>query len=200
LDETSFAQKTGHGAWLHEEIAKVAGRVVGIDSSNIIPDSGLKTAGNAVIIKGNILDVGALLSEINFSPDVVVAGELIEHLENPLQFLQSFRRIPRLKGKALLLSTPNATAIHNCLIGLANRESTHRDHLCILSFKTLSTLLSRAGYDSWQITPYHAEFAEMKLRNYGLRKRLVVGGEIAIKLIEKIFPLLSFGLIAETTI
>jgi 2-polyprenyl-3-methyl-5-hydroxy-6-metoxy-1,4-benzoquinol methylase len=72
----------------------------------------------------------------------VVAGELIEHLENPLQFLRSFRQVSRLKGKALLLSTPNATAIHNCLIALGNRESTHRDHLRILSFKTLSTLLA----------------------------------------------------------
>jgi SAM-dependent methyltransferase len=200
LDETAFAQKTGHGTWLHEEIARVAVRVIGLDSSNIVLADGLVTARNAVIRKGNILDIDSFLSEIDLSPDVVVAGELIEHLDNPLQFLQSFRRIPRLKGKALLLSTPNATAIHNCLIAMANRESTHPDHLCILSLKTLSTLLSRAGYESWQIIPYHAEFVEMKQRNYGIRKNLVMGGETAIRLVEKIFPLLSFGLIVATTI
>ena len=130
-----------------------------------------------------------LISQIDVSPDIVVAGELIEHLENPLAFLRSFRCIPRLKGKSLVLSTPNATAIHNCLIAFANRESTHPDHLSIFSFKTISTLFSRAGYESWHITPYHAEFAEMKERNYGIRKNLVVGSEAAIKLVEKIsFP------------
>jgi hypothetical protein len=49
LDETAFAQKTGHGTWLHEEIAQVAVRVIGVDLSNIVPDDGLVTAHNAVI-------------------------------------------------------------------------------------------------------------------------------------------------------
>jgi hypothetical protein len=200
LDETALEKKVGRGTWLHEEIAKVADRVIGLDSSNIVPAAGLVTRRNAVIRKGNILDVDSFLVEIDFSPDVVVAGELIEHLENPLQFLRSFRRVPRLTGKALLLSTPNATAIHNCIIALAKRESTHPDHLCILSLKTLSTLLSRAGYERWQIIPYHSEFAEMKQRNLGIRRRLVEVGEMGIKLFEKVFPLLSCGFIVETTI
>ena len=200
LDETAFAAKRAHGSWLHEEMAKVAVRVIGLDSSDAVPDDGLVTAENAMIMRGNILDLNSLLSQIEVSADIVVAGEFIEHLENPLAFLRSFRHIARLKGKSLLLSTPNATAIHNCLIALANRESTHPDHLCIFSFKTITTLLSRAGYEGWRLTPYHAEFAEMKQRNYGIRKALVVGGEAAIKLLERIFPLLSFGLIAETTI
>ena len=38
LDETAFAQKTGHGTWLHDEITKVADSVIGLDSSAIIPD------------------------------------------------------------------------------------------------------------------------------------------------------------------
>jgi SAM-dependent methyltransferase len=200
LDETAFAAKQARGAWLHEEIAKSAVRVVGVDWSDALPEDGLTTAKNSQIRKGNILDLDSLLSQIDVSPDIVVAGELIEHLENPLEFLKMFRRVRRLAGKSLLLSTPNATALHNCLIALAKRESTHHDHLFVLSFKTLSTLLARAGYESWRITPYHADFAEMKHRNNGLSKRLVVAGETAIKLLETIFPLLSFGLIAETTI
>ncbi len=200
VDETAFIAKRTQGLWLHEEIAKVASRVIGLDASDTLPDDGLVTAENAVIKKGNILDLDSLLAELDLTPDIVVAGELIEHLENPLESLRLFRCIRRLQGKGLLLTTPNATAIHNCLIALANRESTHHDHLCILSFKTLNTLLSRAGYESWRIIPYHAEFAEMKHRNYGIRRKLVVGGETVIKLVERIFPLLSFGLIVETTI
>ena len=148
----------------------------------------------------DITGIGATSHAVAASHKIVVAGEVVEHLENPLAFLKSFRRIPQLRGKPLLLSTPNATAIHNCLIALANRESTHPDHLCIFSCKTITTLLTRAGYERCHLTPYHAEFAEMKQRNYGIRKTLVVAGETAIKLVETIFPLLSFGWIAETTI
>lgn len=200
LDETAFLQKTGHGTWLHEEITKVANSVIGLDSSATIPDDGLITARNGKIMKGNISDIGTFLAKAEFYPEIVVAGELIEHLDNPLNFLQSLRSIPRLKGTTLLLSTPNATAIHNCLIALANRESTHGDHLCILSFKTLNTLLDRAGYESWEIIPYHADFAEMRQRNSGIRRKLVTGGQAAINLVEKAFPLVSFGLIVSTTI
>lgn len=200
LDETAFAQKTENGTWLHEEITKVADKVVGLDSSTIIPADGLITARNGTIMKGNIFSIEEFLAETGFEPDIVVAGELVEHLENPLNFLQSLRNVSRLKGRTLLLSTPNATAIHNCLIALANRESTHADHLCILSFKTLNTLLSRAGYESWEIIPYHAEFAEMKQRNAGFQKKLIMGGQIAINFLEGIFPLISFGLLVSTTI
>src|SRR5215469_1485458 len=190
LDETAFVQKSGNGTWLHEQIAKVADSVLGLDSSATIPENGFVTAPNARIMKGSVLNAKNLLADINFRPDIVVAGELIEHLDNPLTFLRTLRNIPQLNGAILLLSTPNATAIHNCLIALASRESTHADHLCILSFKTLSTLLVRAGYHDWEIIPYYADFAEMKQRHRGVRKKLIMSGQAAINLIERNFPLL----------
>src|ERR1051325_9348778 len=134
------------------------------------------------------------------SPDVIVAGELIEHLENPLEFLRGLGGMPPLSGKRLLFSTPNATAAHNCIIALSKRESTHHDHLCILSFKTLNTLLSRAGYKNWVITPYYSAFDEMKQRNRGGRRKLVGFGQAGINAVEFMFPLLSFGFVVDAVI
>ncbi|MCI4678368.1 class I SAM-dependent methyltransferase [Rhodoblastus acidophilus] len=200
MDETAFAQKRNSGNWLHEEIAKCAKRVVGLDSSSMLPDDGLKTADNACIRRGDIFDLAAFLEREKFTPDTVVAGELIEHIDNPLAFLRLFRSLDILRGAEFVFSTPNATALHNALIGLFGRESTHQDHLCIFSFKTLSTLMRRAGYDDWTITPYHSDFVEMKSRNRGLRGQLVTGGEAAIRAAERAFPLLSFGYIVVTRI
>jgi hypothetical protein len=200
MDETAFAEKRGGGYWLHEEIAKRARLVVGLDSSPALPEEGLKTGENASIRRGNISELSDFLTHEAFTPDVVVAGELIEHVENPLAFLRSFRTIDVLKGAELVFSTPNATALHNFLIGFTGRESTHQDHLCILSFKTLSTLMQRAGYEDWTLIPYHSDFVEMKLRNPGLRGRLVEGGETTIRWAEWAFPLLSFGFIVTTRI
>ena len=49
LDENAFTKKRTHGSWLHEEIAKVALRVIGLDSSDVVPANGLVTAENAMI-------------------------------------------------------------------------------------------------------------------------------------------------------
>ncbi len=200
MDETAFDAKRGRGTWLHEVIAAHAREVVGLDNSARVPESGLETAPNAWIHRGEAEDLQGFLRARRFEPEVVVAGELIEHVESPLAFLRGLRAINTLRGKTLLLSTPNATAFHNVVIGLASRESTHRDHLSILSYKTLCTLCLRAGFREWELHPYYARFTEMRERNAGWRRALVSLGESGVNGIEWLFPLLSFGYVVEVTI
>ena len=197
MDETAWAAKRGRGTWLHEEIGRDALRVDGIDNSALVPAEGLRTGPNATIQRGDISDPQRLVAALKDSPDVVVAGELIEHLENPLEFLTRFSKIGRLSGKTLILSTPNATALHNVLIGLARRESTHHDHLCIFSYKTLATLCTRAGFTEWEITPYFSRFTEMQERHSGALRLAVRATQSVVNLIEWMFPLLSFGYIVR---
>jgi hypothetical protein len=197
MDETAWTAKRGRGTWLHEEISRNALDVVGIDNSALVPAEGLRTGPNATIQRGDICDPMRLVAALENCPDVVVAGELIEHLENPLQFLTRFIQIDRLTGKTLILSTPNATALHNVLIGLVRRESTHHDHLCILSYKTLTTLCKRAGFPEWQIIPYFSRFTEMQERHSGLRGFAVRAAQHIVNLVEWMFPLLSFGYIVR---
>jgi hypothetical protein len=197
MDETAWAAKRGRGTWLHEEIGGSALAVDGIDNSVHVPAEGLRTGPNATIRRGDITDPEPLVSALERTPDVVVIGELIEHLENPLQFLKRLAGIERLAGKTLILSTPNATALHNVLIGLAQRESTHRDHLCIFSYKTLATLCTRAGFFEWEITPYYSRFTEMLQRHSGLRRIAVRATQGVVNLLEWMFPLLSFGYVVR---
>ena len=200
MDETAWATKRGRGTWLHEEIGRKALHVEGVDNSALIPDEGLRTGANSIIRRGDITDPGILVSALEESPDVVVAGELIEHLENPLQFLKRFAEIDRLSGKTFILSTPNATALHNFMIGLARRESTHHDHLCILSYKTIATLCTRAGFTEWEIIPYFSRFTEMQERQSGLARLAVRVAERVVNAVEWMFPLLSFGYIVRIRI
>lgn len=201
LDETAFRSKSGRGTWLHEEIARRAVEVVGVDASTLVPESeGLATAHNARIVRGDVMALGLTLERLRFRPDVVVAGELIEHLPDPLAFLRAVVATPQLAGARLVLSTPNATAFHNVAIALVSRESTHHDHLFVLSYKTLCTLFRRAGFTNFRLQPYYARFTEMKERNAGLRRSLVVAGEGVVNAIEWCFPMLSFGFLVEARI
>ncbi len=197
MDETAWQAKRGHGTWLHEEISRGALEVEGVDNSKVVPAEGLRTAPNALIRRGDVVDPEQIAATLTLTPEVIVAGELIEHLESPLQFLRGFRRSERLAGSTLVLSTPNSTALHNVLIGMMRRESTHRDHLCIFSYKTLATLCTRAGFTRWEITPYYARFTEMYQRQRGPARLAVRAAERVINLVEWLFPLLSFGYIVR---
>lgn len=197
MDETAWQAKRGRGTWLHEEISRTADAVDGVDNSALVPVEGLRTAPNAVIRRGDVGDPKRLVAQLEIVPDVIVAGELIEHLENPLEFLKRFTGDARLAGRTLILTTPNSTALHNVLIGLARCESTHRDHLCIFSYKTLATLCTRAGFARWAIQPYFARFTEMQQRQRGLARLAVRAAERTINLFEWLFPLLSFGYIVQ---
>lgn len=194
-DETALV-KRGSGHWLHEEIARGARSVAGIDSSSAIPPEGIVTGPSSRIDRGDVMDPAALEAAIAGRPvDVVVAGELIEHLPRPHEFLQTLRAV--LPGRGLLLTTPNATSLTNVLVGLAGRESNHPDHLQLFSYKTLATQARRAGFERWRIVPYLMYYTEMQLRAGGLRARLVGAAERTVNAAEWLFPLLSGGLILD---
>jgi SAM-dependent methyltransferase len=193
-DETALMKcDTPH--WLHGEIAKVATRVLGVDNSKDVPPEGMVSAPNAKIIHGDVNRLDEVVHDSDI--DVVVAGELLEHLPQPLEFLRQIRRL--YPGKQLLLTTPNATSIANVLLAMSKRESNHHDHLQIFSVKTLNTLCLRAGFEAWDILPYHVYFTEMILRAKGLGRLGVKTAERLVNWAETMFPMLSGGLILHVS-
>lgn len=78
--------------------------------------------------------------------ELIVCGEVLEHLSNPGHFLDALRMA--YPGIPLAVTVPNAF----CLSGQdwllkRGRENVHRDHVCYYSVTTLTTLLKRAGYE-----------------------------------------------------
>ena len=82
-DHNLFSSKLRNGEWLHEEICKVARSVVGIDISAKSVDR-LNATGDYNFI---CADVECLNFIDEF--EVVVAGEIIEHVYNPGAMLDS---------------------------------------------------------------------------------------------------------------
>jgi len=142
----------GHGA-----------QVTGVDVSH----EAIKRArrgGTAGPLEFRVVPEGVALPFAEDAFDVVWAGEVLEHVVDPVAWLADVRRILRWGGR-LVLTTPYHGRVTTVLLGLrAGAFDAHfdprADHLRFFSQRTLRSLLQDAG------------FAEVDLRATGGRPLL----------------------------
>ena len=87
------------------------------------------------------------LAEAGYSSgyfDVVIASELLEHLEDPLRVVTEIARILR-PGGLLWATTPNVKGLSSRMLGL-NWTTVSPDHLHLFSQKGITRLLHSAGF------------------------------------------------------
>ncbi len=131
------------GAWLHGHLQAVATSLVGID----IDEAGVKEADSAgyEVYAADCRDPEAL-DALGIAPaQLVIAGEVIEHLDDPGNFLAGLHRLVA-PGGQLVVTTPNAYGLFNVLASLARREINHPDHVMMFTWRTLTNLGARHGW------------------------------------------------------
>jgi 2-polyprenyl-3-methyl-5-hydroxy-6-metoxy-1,4-benzoquinol methylase len=134
--------KLAKGSLLHQKMQRVAGELVGVDLSS--PGVQLMiNAGISDVILGN--SEKDLYELLNQKFDVVVAGEVIEHVLNPGLFLDSIKTVLN-ENSILIITTPNFAPIKRIPRLLWRNEEVHPDHVYYFSFSTLSKLFDQSGY------------------------------------------------------
>ncbi|HMK65442.1 MAG TPA: methyltransferase domain-containing protein [Thermodesulfobacteriota bacterium] len=195
-DETLIGKKQ-HSSWrwLHSEIAEVAKEVLGVDSSPQIKSLGrLKTPCGSTILYGEVDALEEIISF--FKPDLIVAGELMEHTPNSLEWITRLGHLS--PGTRLIATTPNATSIINLLLSFIGRENCHEDHLHIYSYKTLATLARKASIEDVKIIPYYYDphIFIGRFPNWVTPIVQTINYLLAVPL-QYFFPLTAFGLIMD---
>lgn len=120
---------------MHEAIKQVAKRWAGIDREDQ-PDG---------VMGFDLDDVNQQNIPHNEVPEIIILGEVLEHLSNPGWVLTRLKR--QFPGVPMIVTVPNAFA--NGLSHWLSKgfENVNRDHVAWYSPKTISVLLQRAGYD-----------------------------------------------------
>jgi 2-polyprenyl-3-methyl-5-hydroxy-6-metoxy-1,4-benzoquinol methylase len=126
-------------AVLHEEAAELYGVDIERESLVLMRDQ----LGFANLYEGNVERLDELQLDQRF--DVVLAGDLIEHLTRPGAMLDGAKRFMQPGGR-FVLSTVNAFGLHFQLRRWLGTYTEHPEHVCFYSPETIANLLERHGY------------------------------------------------------
>ena len=132
------------GTLLHKDLADVSSELYGFDFDqegiDVLASKGFDNLFRADVEK---------LSEVRIDKrfDVIIAGEMIEHLNNPGLFLDGIKRFMNADTR-LVLTTINAySGMRFFVYGLRGQggalEPVHPDHVAYYSYSTLKLLVER---------------------------------------------------------
>jgi polysaccharide deacetylase family protein (PEP-CTERM system associated) len=170
VDTGCRAMQEEAGAWLHGHLAGAATDLVGLD----VDAAGVAdavAAGYAAHV-ADCRDPAALRALGLGRADLVIAGEVIEHLDDPGAFLDGVHELVAPGGR-LVVTTPNAYGLLNVLASVARREVNHPDHVVMFTWRTLTNLAARHG---WQVVDTHVYVPSVK----GAAGAMALGGRLAV--------------------
>jgi 2-polyprenyl-3-methyl-5-hydroxy-6-metoxy-1,4-benzoquinol methylase len=178
---------------LYPMISQVAKRQYGLDLSS----EGIEILSQAGFTDLAVSDVQRLIEHNPFGSqrfDVIVAGEIIEHLSNPGLFLDSLKPLLKDPSTQLILTTINAYCAYRFFYSLVmKQESVHPDHVSYYSKKTLITLLTRHEYEVKDFCFYPIGREHTRYVNKG-RSRLLYWVD---RLAALTYPMLGDGLVVS---
>ncbi len=132
------------GSWLHRAIQKHSAKCLGVD----IDSEGVRFLRRQGF---NVIEMDAQNLVLDDQYDVVVAGDIVEHLDNLQGLLCSVKRHLKRQG-VFVISTPNPFWWKTWLMVLIKGSSmAHEQHTCWFCERTLAQLLLREGFAVQQI-------------------------------------------------
>lgn len=131
--------------WLHRALKEVASSVTGIDLYRPGVDYLINLGYNIICADSQQFELGQTF-------DVLVAGDIIEHLEDFHGFLTSCKKHMH-AGSRLIVSTPNPWYWKNVVkAALSTEVNNNPEHTCWICPRTLRQLVSRHNLSIGEIS------------------------------------------------
>lgn len=126
---------------MHDAVGKVATLLVGIDRHTTDD-----------VIGFDLDKIGPDLPDLG-TFDLILCGEILEHLANPGWFLERLHR--QYPGVQVVITVPNAFTANGKQHMRDSIENVNIDHVAWYSYRTLRTLIERYGYAVQDFAWYH---------------------------------------------
>lgn len=185
VDHDLYKNKIVNDSWLHDKIKQISNSIIGVDilKENV---EFLKTKGYK-IVHGNVENLNEVPEINGKSFDIIIAGDLIEHLFNAGLFLESIKSFCN-SSTEIIITTPNCFSIKYISPYLfKNKEKVRKDHTCWYSKNTLIQLLKMKGFKTTGF------YFSSNIKVNGIRPFLRFS-------VRKLFPYLSEGLVSVSKI
>ena len=153
VDAGLLQERFERGELLHQKLASVASELWGFD----IDEEGisfLKEQGFDNLFSGDASEINHVKPLMGINFDIIVAAEIVEHLQNPGLFLQTVKHLMTLEETTLIITVPNAFRIDTLLKLIRNVEYIHPDHNYWFSYHTITNLLRKNGFTVSQVYVY----------------------------------------------
>lgn len=141
-------EKIKTGRHLHMALLNVCKKVIGVDIDQ--PSIDHLTENHKVPDLYNVNLVTTTSDKIPFSDeapfDFAIMGEIVEHLDNPVQFLSKLRTEHGSLFNKLIVTVPNAFNYNVLKQWKRGKETINSDHRFWFSPYTITRVLSAAGY------------------------------------------------------
>jgi 2-polyprenyl-3-methyl-5-hydroxy-6-metoxy-1,4-benzoquinol methylase len=189
-DAPATAEKGDCGILLHQQLARCTASLTGVDINGEGLDILRRKYGFDNLHLHDVEELETL--RLPKPIDVIVAGEVLEHLNNVGRFFEGCKTLLNLNGASLLVTVPNSPSIKRIFAAIIHRsESVHPDHTCYFSPSTLSEAARRHGMRT-------VEMRMFMWRSSSLESKIGVAlCKTMIRLLRA--PLLADGVAAEFT-
>lgn len=169
--------------WLHARLCRVSKRCLGIDLDRSGVDFIRQTLGYEDVLFLDITKEDSdLIKEEKW--DFIVLREVLEHIDNPVEFLGAIREKYKDVIKKMIITVPNAFSFSNFKQALFNKEVINTDHRYWFTPYTLAKVVTMSG-----ARPEEFYFCNYFPDNLSIKDLLNIHGIIE-RAILRVFPAL----------
>lgn len=144
-DIATIDKKLRANQWLHRILVDASARCLGIDI-NVAGIDYIRDQLGIADVEATDIIANRCAAILGDSWDYLLLAELVEHIDNPVQFLAHMRTNYRDRVGSLLVTVPNAFALRNHKHACHGRERINTDHRYWFTPYTISKVLTAAGF------------------------------------------------------
>lgn len=186
-DHPFFKSSLANEELIHTKVSEVATKVIGIDIA-LEDVASMVSHGYDV----RVIDAQTMSShEWGEAFDIVLLGDVIEHITNPGMVIEEARKVLAVGGK-IVITVPNAFGIIRYVKSFFRYEQVHSDHVAYYSSGVLDTLARNTSLIIEQSAWYRFEARD--------KRPIVYLSAFLERIVTTFFPWQSEGCIAVMTL